>query len=318
MSEPRPGPTAGRRRSAPRRAVQLGHHARARLYDAYARQSCIAGLLVGSVTRPLRSASMPASCSGIHGVGRYLGELMRAGPHGRIRRRAVRSLTLRNRLPLGFSNAGSAELRVVGRGTHVVEQTSLRRAVKTTARSLLRTRLYGSSRDRVPFASPFMTFVHRPPEWFRPRERFRAAADGACAADAGVCSPTRVFATELRRAPRGLAAHPVIPPRSVHGGQRPPRAACREPLVLFVGSLFNRRAARSHCCVRARHGRYAVSAPVIVRRRPTWPPQDLRAAAEACGAAAKIDLRNSADIVTLRISTQGVGVRFLSEYRAAA
>ena len=70
----------------------------------------------------------------------------------------------------------------------------------------------------------------------------------------------------------------VIPPGVTRRGRGRPPAATREPLVLFVGSIFNRRrlpdliAAFAQATPRSPDARL-----VIVGDDRTWPPQDLAA-----------------------------------------
>ena len=86
--------------------------------------------------------------------------------------------------------------------------------------------------------------------------------------------------------------------------------------MLFVGSLFNRRRVPDLIAAFARATSDMPSARlVIVGADRTWPPQDLRAAAVACGVAAKIDLRNyvpDAELADLYARASVFG--FLSEY----
>jgi glycosyltransferase involved in cell wall biosynthesis len=170
----------------------------------------------------------------------------------------------------------------------------------------------------VPFAVTIhdISFIAHP-EWFRPRERLRRRwLTGRAAATASVVFTDSEFSR--RELETRLHVNPgrirVIPPGVSSVDSR--RAASREPLVLYVGSLFNRRRLPD---LIAAFGRATFDIPssrlVIVGADRTWPPQDLRAAAEACGVAAKIDLRNyvpDAELADLYARASVFG--FLSEY----
>jgi glycosyltransferase involved in cell wall biosynthesis len=155
------------------------------------------------------------------------------------------------------------------------------------------------------------------PEWFRPRERLRRRwLTGRAAATASVVFTDSEFSrreleTRLHVAPGRIR---VIPPGVSTVDSR--RAASREPLVLYVGSLFNRRRLPDLIAAFSRATSDLPSARlVIVGADRTWPPQDLRAAAEACGVAAKIELRNYApDTELADLYARASVFGFLSEY----
>ena len=274
------------------------------------------------MTRPLRIGVDARELLGdTTGVGRYLGELMRrwTARADSARRRFV--LYAPEPLPLAFPE-GSAELRVVGRGTGTWwEQTSLRRAVKNDRLDLFFAPAYTAPLGiGVPLAVTIhdISFIAHP-EWFRPRERLRRRwLTGRAAANAGVVFTDSEFSrreleTRLHVDSRRIR---VIPPGVSTTISRQPRSASREPLVLYVGSLFNRRRLPDLIAAFARATSDMPSARLaIVGADRTWPPQDLRAAAEACGVAAKIDLRNyvpDRELADLYARASVFG--FLSEY----
>ena len=86
--------------------------------------------------------------------------------------------------------------------------------------------------------------------------------------------------------------------------------------MLFVGSLFNRRRLPDLIAAFARATTDMPAARlVIVGADRTWPPQDLRATAEARGVGAKVDVRNyvpDAELADLYARASVFG--FLSEY----
>lgn len=180
------------------------------------------------------------------GVGRYLGEL--------LRRWVVRSDTASRRLilyspePLPFvrSAPDGANLTEVvagsGRGTWW-EQTHLRRAVRSDPPDVF---FAGAYTAPLALGVPLAVTIHdvsfaAHPEWFRPREgaRRRLLTRQAARAAEVVFTDSAFSRDEIRDR---LAVPPerirVIPP----GVTRRSAGPCpREPLVLFVGSIFNRR-----------------------------------------------------------------------------
>ncbi len=274
------------------------------------------------MTRPLRIGVDARELLGdATGVGRYLGELMRRWTTraDSDSRRFV--LYAPEPLPLALPQ-GTAELRVVGRGTGTWwEQTALRRAVTSDRLDLFFAPAYTAPLGiGVPFAVTIhdISFIAHP-EWFRPRERLRRRwLTGRAAAKASVVFTDSEFSrreleTRLHVDPGRIR---VIPPGVSTVASRQSRAASREPLVLYVGSLFNRRRVPDLIAAFARATSDMPSARlVIVGADRTWPPQDLRAAAVACGVAAKIDLRNyvpDAELADLYARASVFG--FLSEY----
>jgi glycosyltransferase involved in cell wall biosynthesis len=274
------------------------------------------------VTRPLRIGVDARELLGdTTGVGRYLGELMRrwtARPDAH-RRRFV--LYTPEPLTLAFPE-GTAEVRILGRGTGTWwEQTALRRAVRTDRLDLFFAPAYTAP---LGIAVPLAVTIHdisfiAHPEWFRPRERLRRRwLTGRAAATAAVVLTVSEFSR--RELVARLHVDPgrirVIPQGVSTIAGRAPAGASREPLVLYVGSLFNRRRLPDLIAAFARATADMPPARlVIVGADRTWPPQDLRAAAQACGAAAKLDLRDyvtDGELADLYARASVFG--FLSEY----
>ena len=158
------------------------------------------------------------------------------------------------------------------------------------------------------------------PEWFRPRERLRRRwLTRQSARSAAVVLTDSVFSRDEIVKHTGLDAARVriIPPglsaRHAGPGAPPPR---RERLVLFVGTLLNRR--RVPQLIDA----FAVAAAdlpdarlVIVGADRTWPAQDLGALAARLGVASKVEVRSyvgDAELASL-YARASVFV-FLSEY----
>jgi glycosyltransferase involved in cell wall biosynthesis len=255
------------------------------------------------------------------GVGRYLGELLRrwSTRPDATRRRLVLYAPEPIALPLP---PGAIELRIIGggRGTWW-EQTALRRAVRHDPLDVFFAPAYSAPLGlRVPLAVTIhdVSFLAHP-EWFRPREGVRrrwltarAAATAAVVftdsefSRAEIEQHLRVPGSRIRVIPPGVA------PRHDEGRPRAPR----EPLVLFVGSLFNRRrlpqliaafAAATHDLPSARLA--------IVGDDRTWPPQDLPAAAARYGVSDRVELLRYVDEPTLAaLYSRAAAFAFLSEY----
>ncbi len=254
------------------------------------------------------------------GVGRYLGELMRrwVGRPDHARREFL--LYSPEALPLALPS-GRATVRVVGRGRGTWwEQTALRRAVRLDRPDVFFAPAYTAP---LGLGMPVVATVHdisfeAHPEWFRPRERWRRRwlTRRTAAAAAAVLTDSEFSRRELEHR---LGLRPerirVIPP----GVSTPPASAAadgRDPMVLFTGSLLNRR--RLPDLIAA----FAVAAAddararlVIVGADRTWPRQDLAAVAAAHGVAARVDLRSYVtDDELAGLYARASVFAFLSEY----
>jgi glycosyltransferase involved in cell wall biosynthesis len=264
------------------------------------------------------------------GVGRYLGELMRrwaVRPDAPARRLL---LYAPEAIPLSLP-AGAVEQRVggTGRGT-LWEQTWLRRTVRSDRPDVFFAPAYTAPLGiRVPLAVTIhdISFVAHP-EWFRQREGLRRRWLTACAAaTAAVVFTDSAFSrSEIEQ---HFAVHPsrvfVIPPgltpRSAAADSLPRRSADakagrREPLVLFVGSLFNRRRLPDLIAAFARATKAIPAARlVIVGDDRSWPPQDLLAVAHAYGVEQQTEFLDYVhDDRLAELYAQASVFGFLSEY----
>lgn len=254
------------------------------------------------------------------GVGRYLGELMR--------RWTVRADAATRRfllyapepLPLDFPT-GTVELRIVGSGRGTWwEQTALRRAVAADAPNVFFAPAYTTP---LGLSMPVAVTIHdisfvAHPEWFRWREGTRRRVLTRRAADrAAVVFTDSQFSR--REIEERLGIDPgkvrVIPP-GLSPRATAPKSARREPMVLFVGSLFNRRRLPD---LIAAFARATASLPaarlVIVGDNRTWPPQDLDAVARANGVQQRTEFRSYVRDEELAALYASASVfAFLSEY----
>jgi glycosyltransferase involved in cell wall biosynthesis len=254
------------------------------------------------------------------GVGRYLGEL--------LRRWTSRPDAGRRRLilyapepPTLALPEGTVELRVIGggRGTWW-EQTHLRRAVADDRLDIFFAPAYTAPLGTtVPLGVTIhdISFVVHP-EWFRAseglRRRFltRRAARMASVIFTDSEFSRRELEEHLRVDPARIM---VIPPGSTpRPAPQPPPP--REPLVLFVGSLFNRRRLPDLIAAFARATTTLPEARlVIVGDDRTWPRQDLRGVAAAHGVTARTEFRSYVpDDALASLYARASVFAFFSEY----
>jgi len=255
------------------------------------------------------------------GVGRYLGELVRRW----VRRpdTSSRQLVLYSPEPLPFLDTvpATANVRPVvagsGRGTWW-EQTHLRRAVRSDPPDVF---FAGAYTAPLALGVPLAVTIHdvsfaAHPEWFRPREgaRRRLLTRQAARSAEVVFTDSQFSREEIM----GRLAVPkdrvrVIPPGVT---LRPNGGAAREPLVLFVGSIFNRRRLPSliFAFAAATTGRPDARL-VIAGADRSYPPLDLAGLAAEVGAAAKVEIRNYVTEEELEsLYTRASVFVFLSEY----
>jgi glycosyltransferase involved in cell wall biosynthesis len=249
------------------------------------------------VKRPLRIGVDARELLGDStGVGRYLGELLtRWTSRGDAAGRRFLLYTP-ERLSLALPE-GAAQARVIGggRGTWW-EQTHLRRAVRDDALDLFFAPAYTAPMGTgLPLALTIhdISFIAHP-EWFKASEGLRRrwlTRRGASMASV-IFTDSEFSRSELQRYLRiDHSRIHVIPPGTT-APRLPPDAAPprREPLVLFVGSLFNRRRLPDLIAAFARATASHPSARlVIVGDNRTWPRQDLRAIAIAEGVGARTE-----------------------------
>jgi glycosyltransferase involved in cell wall biosynthesis len=254
------------------------------------------------------------------GVGRYLGELIRrwaTRPDA-----ASRHLLLYAPEPLSLAlpaEAVTARIVTGGRGTWW-EQTALRRAVQADRPDVFFAPAYTAP---LGIGMPVAVTIHdisfvAHPEWFRPREGVRRrwltrrAAENASVIFTDSDFSRREIESYFRVESSKIK---VIPP-----GVTPRRGAAglrsRLPLVLFVGSLFNRRRLPDLIAAFARVARDLPDARLaIVGDDRTWPPQDLRGIADAHGLGTRVDFRNYVpDDELARLYGAASVFAFLSEY----
>jgi glycosyltransferase involved in cell wall biosynthesis len=274
------------------------------------------------------------------GVGRYLGELMRrwtAREDAGVRRFILYTPGV---LSLAFPS-GTVEERVIGKGTGTWwEQTSLRRAVRADRPDVFFAPAYTAP---LAIGAPLAVTIHdisfiAHPEWFRFRERWRRRllTTRTAAAASVILTVSNFSRDELERRlnvtperirviPSGIAPH-VEKDRSRSTGTGEPRSetpdekhgvtGSREPLVLYVGSIFNRRRLPELIAAFARGTAGLPNARlVIVGTDRTWPPQDLAAVAAAHDVSSRVELRryvSDAELATLY--ARAAVFAFLSEY----
>ncbi len=255
------------------------------------------------------------------GVGRYLGELLRrwTSRADAATRRLV--LYTPESLPFLTTVPHTANVREVvagsGRGTWW-EQTHLRRAVRADPPDVF---FAGAYTAPLALGVPLAVTIHdvsfaAHPEWFRPREgaRRRLLTRQAARAAAVVFTDSQFSRGEIQtRLSVPAERIRVIPPgvtlRSAPSGPR-------EPLVLFVGSIFNRR--RLPVLISA-FATATASRPearlVIAGADRSYPPLDLSGLAAEAGVAGRVEVLNYVTEAQLDALYARASVfAFLSEY----
>jgi glycosyltransferase involved in cell wall biosynthesis len=256
------------------------------------------------------------------GVGRYLGELLR-------RWIARADAPTRKFILYAPEKLASFESRVVagGRGTWW-EQTALRRAARADSLDAFFAPAYTAPVALgVPFAVTIhdISFIARP-QWFRPRERWRRRVLTTYAArNASVVFTDSEFSKseiEKHLGAESRRLH-VIPPGvtavGIVAGTTEPRTANREPrqpLVLYVGSIFNRRRLPDLIAAFALAARTVPGARLaIVGADRTWPRQDLMLVAAANNVSAQVEVREYiAQDALNQLYARARVFAFLSEY----
>jgi glycosyltransferase involved in cell wall biosynthesis len=252
------------------------------------------------------------------GVGVYLAELLRrwTARADAASRRVV--LSAPQRIPLPLSSQ-KIEQRLLGRGRGTWwEQTALRRAVRREPLDVFFAPAYTAPLGlRLPLAVTIhdLSFAAHP-EWFRWREGLRRRWLTARAARSAA-----VVFTDSEFSRRELETRLGVPSgriRLVSPGVTPRARGPRQPspLVLYVGSLFNRR--RLPDLIEA-FTRATPDLPdarlVIVGADRTWPRQDLPAVARRLGVADRVDIRSYADDAEVStLYARAAVFAFLSEY----
>ena len=255
------------------------------------------------------------------GVGRYLGELLRrwiVRPDA-----ASRHFVLYTPEPLPFVAAApaGANLREVvagsGRGTWW-EQTHLRRAVRSNPPDVF---FAGAYTAPLALGVPLALTIHdvsfaAHPEWFRPREGARRRLLTRQAARAAeVVFTDSIFSREeiLERLSVPAERVRVIPPGVT---SRQPGPGQREPLVLYAGSILNRRRLPATITAFAAATATRPEARLVIAGADrSYPVLDLAALANAAGVGKRVEIRDyvsEPDLDTL-YGRASVFV-FLSEY----
>ena len=256
------------------------------------------------------------------GVGRYLSELLRrwvqrADAGGR---RFVLFTPGALSLPLP---SDLVEVRVLpaAHGGTWWEQTTLRLAARREPLDVFFAPAYTAP---LGLSVPIVQTIHdvsflAHPEWFRPRERLRRRwlTRRSARAAAMVLTDSRFSRDEIvERIPLHPARVQVIAPGITP--RHPGSAAItdREPLVLYVGSLFNRRRLPHLIEAFADAARAMPSARlVIVGADRTWPAQDLRGIASRQQVGNRVEVRsyvNEEELASLY--RRATVFAFLSEY----
>ncbi len=232
------------------------------------------------------------------GAGRYLSQLL-AGwatlPAARPHR-----FTLFSHAPIVLEERGLDLASVVlpGSGGTWWEQVTLWSALRRGGYDVLFAPAYTAP---LTGSTPIALAVHdvsfaAHPEWFRPRERWRRAWVTTRAA-----RRARVVVTLSSFSRDEIARHLGVDSRSIRiiplgtglpasaTGDAVRRRPTGPPTILFVGSIFNRRhlpaLIQSLPHIARRHPGVEL---VIVGDNRTWPPQDLRAVAEAAGVSSQV------------------------------
>jgi len=251
------------------------------------------------VTGPLRIGVDARELLGdATGVGRYLGELLWrwTARSDADRRRFV--LYAPERVPAAFP-PDTTELRILGAGRGTWwEQTHLRRALRRDPPDVFFAPAYTAPLGAiVPLAVTIhdISFVAHP-EWFRAGEglRRRWLTRRAAHTASVVFTDSQFSRGELERhlgvePSRVHVIPPGVTPRVVDSIRKP----AREPLVLFVGSLFNRRRLPDLIAAFATATADLPDARlVIVGDNRTWPRQDLAAVAAGQGVQMRTEFRS--------------------------
>ena len=254
------------------------------------------------------------------GVGRYLGELLRRWTTRPDR--AARELVLYTPEPLPFVEtvpAGANVRQVVagsGRGTWW-EQTHLRRAIRATPPDVF---FAGAYTAPLALGLPLAVTIHdvsfaAHPEWFRPREGARRrllTRQAARAADVIFTDSHFSRGEIIERLSASADRVRVIPPGVTVRAAGP----TREPLVLFVGSVFNRRRLPATIAAFAAATAARPDARLVIAGADrSYPALDLEGLAAEAGVGSRVEIRqyvNEAELDAL-YGAASVFV-FLSEY----
>jgi glycosyltransferase involved in cell wall biosynthesis len=262
------------------------------------------------------------------GVGRYLGELLRRWTERPDRDRRLFILYSPEPLPLPLPG-GAVEYRVIGpagdqkHGTWW-EQIHLRRAVAADRPDAFFAPAYTAPLlSGIPLALTIHDIAFEAhPEWFRFRERTRRRfLTRRCAKRAAVIFTDSAFSQSEIGRHYGLDASRihVLPPGIAPRHRQSPsesQPTAREKVVLYVGSIFNRRRVPDLIAAFALVVRDLPDARlVIVGDNRSWPPLSLAEIADSHGVAANVSMRTYVpDAELAALYTRASVFAFLSEY----
>jgi glycosyltransferase involved in cell wall biosynthesis len=255
------------------------------------------------------------------GVGRYLAELLQrwtVRPDAELRKFVLFVPTAPLR-PLPAAHVDVRVLPAAHAGTWW-EQTALRRAARREPLDVFFAPAYTAPLGlRVPLALTIhdVSFLAHP-EWFRPRERLRRRwLTRRSARAASVVFTDSAFSRDeiLRHIPLDPARVDVIAP-GVSPRHQVARSPAPDPLVLFVGSVFNRRRLPQLIAAFALATADRPKARlVIVGSNRTWPLQDLESIAAEHGVRERVEVRSYVGDAELAILYSQASIfAFLSEY----
>ena len=256
------------------------------------------------------------------GVGRYLAELLRrwtARPDA-DRRKFVLFAPTAPSLALPSSRVDVRVLPAAHAGTWW-EQTALRSAARREPLDVFFAPAYTAPLGlRVPLALTIhdVSFLAHP-EWFRPRERMRRRwLTRRSARSASIVFTDSAFSRDeiLRHIPLDPGRLEVIAPGLSPRHRPDARSSAADPLVLFVGSVFNRRRLPQLIAAFARATAASPTARlVIVGSNRTWPHQDLESIAKSQGVAERVEVRSYVNEGELAALYSRASIfAFLSEY----
>lgn len=254
------------------------------------------------------------------GVGRYLGELLRRWTERDDRR--SRRFTVYTPEPLALRlDPAAAEIRIVnggGRGTWW-EQVHLGRAVARDRPDVFFAPAYTAPPLRgVPLAVTIhdVSFAAHP-EWFRFREgmRRRWLTRRAARSARVVFTDSEFSRAEIERHLNVSRDRVHVIPPGVTLRQTASTEA-RDPLVLYVGSIFNRRRVPDLIAAFALAAAQAPGARlIVVGENRTWPRQRLDEIARSHGVESRVEMRNYVPEEELsELYSRAAVFAFLSEY----
>jgi glycosyltransferase involved in cell wall biosynthesis len=250
------------------------------------------------------------------GVGRYLSEILRAWNQLSVAR--AHEFVLCSPAPIVMPASGLRLTTAIasGRGT-LWEQWTLPRLVTRARADVLFAPAYTAPvRCRVPVVLTIhdVSFAARP-DWFTWREGMRRRTLTRMSARRAA---RIITVTDFSR--REISTHLGIPASRIeviyHGVSDPPSPAPREPLILYVGSIFNRRhlpaLIEGFALLAGRHSTVRLE---IVGDNRTFPPIDLDRLIAQSGAADRIRARRYLPDDDLRsLYARASAFAFLSEY----